>query len=63
MCYVRIWNMNNNFNSRTHVECDLVSHLRSQTSLLHFNSRTHVECDQMETRQKQLEAISTHALT
>ena len=33
-----------NFNSRTHVECDL-GYITSKDLLDNFNSRTHVECD------------------
>ena len=33
-----------NFNSRTHVECDGY-HIGNRAEHIHFNSRTHVECD------------------
>ena len=38
-----------NFNSRTHVECDLRDLIQSMLPC-DFNSRTHVECDQKITR-------------
>ena len=41
--YAVMWNKRN-FNSRTHVECDL-GYITSKDLLDNFNSRTHVECD------------------
>ena len=34
----------NDFNSRTHVECDVFAGIQT-ADRKHFNSRTHVECD------------------
>ena len=42
------WSNVNNFNSRTHVECDNFC-LLTDTNGINFNSRTHVECDQQAT--------------
>ena len=52
----------NNFNSRTHVECDPTVLLAPSRSN-HFNSRTHVECDLNATSVNLDDIISTHALT
>ena len=51
-----------NFNSRTHVECDL-GYITSKDLLDNFNSRTHVECDEICLANRARKAISTHALT
>ena len=50
------------FNSRTHVECDIIS-LPSFPWFQHFNSRTHVECDKWHAVLINPFDISTHALT
>ena len=52
-----------NFNSRTHVECDLEI-LNGCENIEDFNSRTHVECDDASncTNYRNYR-ISTHALT
>ena len=44
-CSVEFQGNPQDFNSRTHVECDL-SNWFLVDSTYHFNSRTHVECDQ-----------------
>ena len=59
---VRALTSNENFNSRTHVECDLLPLLQS-VPLCDFNSRTHVECDRAAAAEPVLFDISTHALT
>ena len=51
-----------NFNSRTHVECDICQ-LDDEGEVDNFNSRTHVECDLNQNPEKQTRSISTHALT
>ena len=50
------------FNSRTHVECDLRT-TTEQWKNANFNSRTHVECDFVTYTVLPLIDISTHALT
>ena len=50
------------FNSRTHVECDVLNFSRNAVAI-HFNSRTHVECDCFGFEIPQTISISTHALT
>ena len=53
-----------NFNSRTHVECDRQAFSGSSCHTLDFNSRTHVECDsQLPDCAVRHRSISTHALT
>ena len=59
--YAVMWNKRN-FNSRTHVECDL-GYITSKDLLDNFNSRTHVECDEICLANRARKAISTHALT
>ena len=51
------------FNSRTHVECDVKSK-NTRLRLENFNSRTHVECDTPKIKKSPaMPGISTHALT
>ena len=51
-----------NFNSRTHVECDGSTATKNGSSW-NFNSRTHVECDPMYPVSGAASPISTHTLT
>ena len=52
----------NNFNPRTHEECDLaVESFRKGNN--NFNPRTHEECDFIKSDLPELQSISIHALT
>ena len=60
--HIRRKQLRSDFNSRTHVECD-ISDTIPNVSGLDFNSRTHVECDANSEDQSATSFISTHALT
>ena len=51
-----------NFNPRTHVGCDIFTHL-PESANMHFNPRTHVGCDSGERYVSHVHRISIHAPT